>query len=401
MSISQNSSLPAFQIRPEMRILFSIARANLSLSDRENLTALLHQEIDWKMIIDAAVKHGLWPLLNHHLESVEPDLVRADLRDTLREAYRDHVSDARTHVRDLHGLLAAFHEAGLDPIPYKGPILGQRLYGHYALRLFGDLDFLVRPEEAHRAYECLIQQGYHPETRVPQGWEKWYITYRHAHEFYHPINRLFVELHWAPWQRFLSMPVDIHSCWEHRERICLEGQEVPSLAMENLLFLLCLHGIKHQWCRLAWLVDVAEIIRSTPALDWARIWSLVNHSHSGTFHNIGLWLAYRLLDAPLPLGVVERIQVDKQVLRLADEIGEKLSDCVLHTPTRNEALSYNIRVISNYRTRFRFLWGVATEPCRDDWDYCLLPSSLSSLYAFIRPWRLLKRLCNQAITQHS
>lgn len=65
-----------------------------------------------------------------------------------------------------------------------------------------------------------------------------------------------MELHWGPWPRFVAMPVDIHLFWERRETVLLEGKPVPSLKMEELLFLLSLHGTKHQWVRLAWLAAV-------------------------------------------------------------------------------------------------------------------------------------------------
>jgi hypothetical protein len=40
---------------------------------------------------------------------------------------------------------------------------------------------------------------------------------------------------------------------------------------ERLLLALCLHGAAHQWERLIWLADVAELLRSEPDLDWPFI----------------------------------------------------------------------------------------------------------------------------------
>ena len=70
-----------------------------------------------------------------------------DVREALREAAVDYEAAMLKRVQDLHRLLEGFHEAGLDIIHYKGPVLAERLYGHYALRLYGDLDFLIQPEE--------------------------------------------------------------------------------------------------------------------------------------------------------------------------------------------------------------------------------------------------------------
>ena len=60
---------------PEMRVLFAIAHARISASDIENLTTLLQQDLNWKSLLDAAVKHGLWPLLNRHLQQLPDESV--------------------------------------------------------------------------------------------------------------------------------------------------------------------------------------------------------------------------------------------------------------------------------------------------------------------------------------
>ena len=82
----------------------------------------------------------------------------------------------------------------------------------------------------------------------------------------------------------------IRPFWNRCETVNLEGRAVRSLDMEELLFLLSLHGTKHQWVRLSWLVDITEIIRSTPELDWVRVWTLAEESRTERFLIIGLWL---------------------------------------------------------------------------------------------------------------
>jgi hypothetical protein len=374
---------------PEMRVIFCIAHARLSASDIEYLTTLLQNNLNWTFLIDAVVKHGLWPLLNRHLKQISTDIVRMDVREALREAAVDYEAAMLKRVRDLHRLLDGFHEAGLDPIPYKGPVLAERLYGHYALRLYGDLDFLVQPEEVGKVYTYLAARGFHTVTPIPPGWQSWYEKNCHEHAFSDLESDLFVELHWGAWQRFLGMPVDVRSFWKHRETVNLEGRTVQSLGMEELLFLLSLHGTKHQWNRLSWLADVTEILRATPELDWVRVWSLAEESGTERFLSIGLWLAHHLLNAPLPPEVLQRVQVDRQVVRLAGKIGRSLCSGVMHESTEIEHLRFIYRTLPRFRDRLRFLWGVAVEPCRDDWRLCLLPPSLKGLYAIIRPSRLI------------
>ena len=312
-----------------------------------------------------------------------------DVREALKEAAIDYEAAMLRRVRDLHRLLDGFHEAGLDPISYKGPVLAERLYGHYALRVYGDLDFLVQPEEVGRAYTHLAVRGFRPVTFIPSGWESWYEKARHEHSFSHPESDLCVELHWGAWQRFLGMPVDVRSFWKNRETVNLEGRAVQSLGMEELLFLLSLHGTKHQWNRLSWLADLTEIIRAIPELDWMHVWSLAEESRAERFLSIGLWLAHHLLNAALPPEVRQRVESDRHAVRLAGEIASSLCRGVIHKSTEMKRLRFVCRALPRLQDRLRFLWGVAVEPCRDDWQLFLLPPSLKGLYAIIRPSRLI------------
>ena len=382
------TSCVADTARPELRVLFCIARIRLLPIEAETLAELLREELEWNYLLEAAARHGVWPLLHHHLTQTAFRFVPDDVRAALEKVMHDHRVFAAKRAGDVHQLLDWFDEAGLDVIPYKGPVLAQRLYGDCAMRQFGDLDFLVRREEAAAAQACLLGKGFQPALASPPGWEAWYVRRRHEAAFCHPASNLYVELHWGAWQRYVAMPVEVHSYWEHREIVLLAGRLVPSLGMEELLFLLCLHGTKHQWCRLSWLADVAEILRFTPGLDWPRILALAAVSRSEHFLGVGLWLAERLLAAPLPDEVRTRLAVNRRVAHLADAMEKNLCGGGMTAPSEKEHLWFMLRSLPRIRDRLRLLWGVATEPCRDDWAFCRLPPVLASLYAVVRPCRL-------------
>jgi hypothetical protein len=385
---AENEEARPAQARPELRVLFCIARARMAPADTATLAGLLQADLDWNYLLQAAARHGVWPLLLHHLEPLPADCIPATVRETLREAVRGYSVHAQKHVGILHQLLEAFRASGLDLIPYKGPVLGARLFGDFALRQFSDLDLLVRREEAQAASACLQAQGFQPSLAAPPGWAAWYERARHEYSFHHPALDCYVELHWGAWPRSVAMPVDIHSFWECRETVLLDGKPVPSLQMAELLFLLSLHGTKHQWVRLAWLADIAELIRSTPGLDWTRVQALAAVSRSTRFLQIGLWLAQHLMAAPVPSAVLAQGSEDPQVERLARAMAVNLCGGSLSAPGETEHLRFLLRALPRLRDRLRFAWGVAVDPCHDDWACCPLPPACVGLYAAIRPARL-------------
>ncbi|WP_027890995.1 lasso peptide biosynthesis B2 protein [Calidithermus chliarophilus] len=62
--------------------------------------------------------------------------------------------------RQVLGLMRAWAGAGLEPMPYKGFALAQTVYPRPGMRFYGDVDLLIRPEEAPRALELARGAGW-------------------------------------------------------------------------------------------------------------------------------------------------------------------------------------------------------------------------------------------------
>ena len=62
-------------------------------------------------------------------------------------------------------LVSALTSGQIDVLSLKGPVLAQRLYGGLERRPFGDLDLLIRPEQAGQACSILSDNGYEDVTR--------------------------------------------------------------------------------------------------------------------------------------------------------------------------------------------------------------------------------------------
>ena len=98
---------------------------------------------------------------------------------------------------------------------------------------------------------------------------------------------------------------------------------------------------------------------------------------------------HHLLNAALPSEIMERIQVDRQAVRLAGEIGKRLCSGASPELTKEQKLRFFYRALPTLQDRLQFLWSFAVEPRRVDWEFFLLPPSLKGLYAIIRPCRMI------------
>ncbi|HVB38956.1 MAG TPA: nucleotidyltransferase family protein [Vicinamibacterales bacterium] len=120
-------------------------------------------------LVEGAERHGLVPLLFAHVRSagavVTPSVVARLFGRHMQQA---HAAAVRTRlVRDAVQALA---QADVPLLVLKGAALARLVYADPALRPMRDVDLLVRPRDARRAYEVLQCLGFAPiGTAVAPG----------------------------------------------------------------------------------------------------------------------------------------------------------------------------------------------------------------------------------------
>jgi hypothetical protein len=233
------------------------------------------QSVDPARVAALAAYHGLEPLL-HRAATRQATLavaVPASLRVRWQQAARVAAAHALLCSGELAALLDLLAAHGIPAMPYKGVALGAHLYGDAAVRANGDIDIIVPAAHAAAAVDALrTERGYTPvyAFRSPRQ-EAQYVRAGHHYGLRHPGQGFVVELHWdaaAPGSGFAPNWAGI---WARSTRSAWQGAPACGPTCEDLLLLLALHGSKHQWARLKWLVDVAALVHPTPELDWPTV----------------------------------------------------------------------------------------------------------------------------------
>jgi hypothetical protein len=160
---------------------------------------------------------------------------------------------------ELRTLLRRLEEAGIPALAYKGPVLAQDLYGSVALRDMLDLDILVAKKDALRARDLLFERGYRSAVPTGERWDSYLLWSGCNFPLVQDSTGFVVELHWTP--EACLPPRHVAALWQRQQFVSLAGMQVPTFARQDLLLLLCLHGCRHMWERLEWLVGVAELLR--------------------------------------------------------------------------------------------------------------------------------------------
>jgi len=382
---------------PEDELLVCCARTHLSSDLEARLRSLALLPLDWEVILKEAAWHRLLPLLYRHLRLVCPDAVPAPILDQLQT--RCHALTHRNLLlsSELLRLWDLFTTHQIPAAPYKGPLLAQQVYGDLALRPFNDLDILVHREDVPRVKEVLLGQGYLPQYKLTAGQETILFQANCEYNFYHPERLVIVEVHWEIVPPYFGVPLNLSGFQKRLETHPFGGRRVASLAPEDLLLALCLHGVKHFWLYLGMICDVAELLRRYPDLDWERTLEQARRLRSLRALLLGLFLASDLLDAPLAPQVSQALQADAQVRVLAEDVRRWL-----FTPTTRakgvegtlEQKYLHLRVRETIPDRISYIWRALLTP--DPEDCLLLPAAesyppLQRLLPVLRPFRLARK----------
>jgi len=253
-----------------------------------------------------------------------PPAVRADLKRQMQVDVQGNLS----LTKELLRVKALFDEERIAMIPYKGPVLATSVYRDLAARPYTDLDILTHANDILPAVELLTSKGYQivrPKslTQARKSLQALWLQQLVKHSpwayqivLWHPDLETMVEIHWRVMSKYIFSS-NAEQLWEDLQPISLAGSSVHTLSPENLIWFLCVHASKHQWERLRWLCDIAELIRAYPHLNWNKVIEQAVDLKIQRRLYIGLLLANRLLEASLPAAIEEEIHRIPQLKTLA------------------------------------------------------------------------------------
>jgi SAM-dependent methyltransferase len=381
---------PATSGIPEWQLLVACARTQQDEVHRERIFRLLREPLDWDRFLSEVSRHGLEALAERQLSAVADGMIPAAQAASLGALARSKSQNSLLYAARLVEILDLLASAGVTAIPYKGPTLGALAYGSFALRSFTDLDLIVPQRHLLRAAQLLIASGYtaYPDPTAPEQ--------AHFLARFHPGQYAFasslkppqVELHTENTLRYVPFPLDWPGLVERLTTVSFGGRKVRTFSVEDTLVLLCVHGTKHFWERLCWICDIAELTQSQK-VDWELGEGLARKAGCRRMWLLGLSLASRLLDAPLPATVRAWIDSDGQVPLLRRRIETRLAGDDRTVVSALERLVFRLQSHESLTVGVRQCWRTATHPTEEDWKNCRLPDWAAPLYLVLRPWWLL------------
>ncbi|MBE9034024.1 nucleotidyltransferase domain-containing protein [aff. Roholtiella sp. LEGE 12411] len=310
----------------EVELLICCARTQLDSSTIERIKALVQQDLNWSYIIPTAVFHKVMPLLYQNLSNTCPELVPKPALAQLLSYFQANVRRNLSLTGELIKLLNLFDSQGISVIPIKGAILAVSAYGNIALRQFSDIDILVRHQEALRARDLLVSQGYESSYNFTRQQEvaRLKSPFCKDNNYHHKNTGINIDFHWKLLQTYLSFPLEHECLWERQKSLSLAGKIILNLSPEDNLLFLCVHGSRDRWKKLQLISDVATLICISPDIDWVLVMKQANMLGCKRRLFLGILLAKDLLGIELPEEILQRIQVEPEIKSLTIEVIEKL-----------------------------------------------------------------------------
>jgi hypothetical protein len=373
----------------EAALLLCCARFTLQPRHEAVLDSLLRTPLDWAAVLRLAGRHGLVPLLARHAARFG-DAAPAGFRDAVRRSFALNAQYNRKLMAELRTILLRFEQHGIPALPYKGPVLAHRLYGDTAFREMSDLDVMVAKDDVPGALALLRDLGYHSPHHPTPRQHRALLRADNNYALCSPETRVPVELHWAFAHRHAIEALGLDEL--DTDRRTVEGMEVRWFAPEDLLLVLCFHGTRHMWERLAWLCDVNQLLHAEQ-IHWDRAFARARRFGVRRALGLGLALAHRVLNAPLAPEVIRRAESDRAVRALAARVTERMFDGD-SGPSFSLGFRFHgfqLRSMDRPGDRARYVGRSLMVPQPEDWRAVPLPDPLFPLYYLIRPVRLALR----------
>ena len=228
--------------------------------------------------------------------------------------------------RPLAELLEAGADAGLDLIVLKGAALAERVYPRPSLRPFGDIDVLVRREDAASAHALLSTLGYAAD---PAAWADLQAGHTCQLSFFRhtPQAPVVVELHTDLLNNVLlhQIQTDLPGLWQRSVWTILAGRKARVLGPEDQILHLCLHLAGHYFAAPQSLTDIMQVCRAEPP-DWDLLVSLARQSGAASACFAALSAAVLLRDALIPAAVRDALAPAHGRARLEQRAAARAED---------------------------------------------------------------------------
>lgn len=286
----------------EVTLLMMACSIELPAEKREKLTQFVtHQPINWNRLYALAERHRLKPFLFRSLRQIPA--VSESFIATLKQDCQLTTTDNMLKIHQYHTVATLLSENGIEQIPLKGIYLAEHVYPDSGLRISGDIDLLVKPDDVFATIDLLQKHQYHLSEKQDLQWrqgEKRILSDLYEVSLFKPFfnnSQFDIDLHWK-----------IMGFNQHYALFDLTYVQSQSAfeAERKIVLLATHHGVNNIWQQMYYINDLYFTLVKAD-VNWP--WLLQELSRCG-FKEVflaGLYWCQQIWDLPLPLPVQDLV----------------------------------------------------------------------------------------------
>lgn len=344
------------------------------------------QEIDADRFVKLLENHAVLLVIN----KLYGERLNPELKTQLKPVLKDKVLDQFKKIQVFKEIIAQFNHHNIHVIPLKGIALAKELLNDPGVRESSDIDLLVKSDDVRQAVSVLESMGFRCEpdpTKLPNE-----ILLQVAKDLYlwHDQYPFRIELHWKMFEVNKIMLQTTEQLVELSPKTSFMGVVYSSLSPENLLIYLCLHGTKHLWFRLKWILDIhLWLVKYHEQVDGYQLLELLKKNGVESAVLQGIFLSHRLFHSPLPSGIHTGLIFE---LKLSKTIDKRLKSLDTDSPIHPRIYFRTQDILfikKGIKHRIKCLLPLVYSPI--DWQVFALPRPLFFLYPVLRPFFYILR----------
>jgi hypothetical protein len=378
-------------INTHYKLLIECCKISYDLQKINNLT---EKVTDWDSLRSSAYMHGIFPIVYDVLKSSSyfSDEIKEKFKATNFQISKENIM----MTAELLKIIQLLQSHGIRTIVIKGPVLSHMIHNDITKRQFGDLDLLITPEQMYEAVKILTEHDYLSEYNIEFLKNSTLLKVGKDFPVRNINNHVLVEFHW---KLFASRYIEKYNVdlFSQDSFLCkINNFPIETLNINTLLLYLLMHGSKHYWERIEWILDIDKLLRLySNETDMLKILYLAKTLDAEFMFYLGLAVSQAIFDTPIEDSINEIIMSDEAVQKalklVVDDIVTDSIKIMNSGLVSLENLDRTHMMKNQTKGLIHYYISTLFEVNELDVYMVNLPKFLSFLYYPIRFYRLFKQ----------
>lgn len=348
---------------------------------------------NWDDFITLSYSHGVFPLVYQVLKKYE-NKIPLEVFAFMKQTYMDLVKTNMLMTSELIKVSNLLEENGIKVIAFKGPTLSQMAYGDVVSRQYVDLDVLVDESLLSKSQKILEVNNYLPRYDLEEYQKENLKNVVHDISMINKSNGVNVELHWTLSSGEFFIDLEKLDYMSDTKKYKLSNHGLNIFSNEKLFIYLCVHGYKHLWERIEWLVDIYYLI-TKENIDLEKVLEMSKSVDADRIVLSTLIICQKIfgLNIKLEDSSIQDIKLNKNTNTMLNKIISDYKEVneKIHSKQFSMIHLYMLKTTANKMKYLKTFF----EPTEQDYEKVKISSKLHFVYYLLRPFNILIKSLNK------